>query len=226
MTAATLIRKLADTGIRVFVRGDKLHVEAKPGKITAEVRALLANRKADLIVELSGMRGRLLALADAEGLDAGIVRALPESELTATAAQCAAVEADQPGCGRELARTYLHMLATSAMMRAGRLPPDFDTPAMCRLCGSVWLPRSQVAMLDVLDGWPTAWGCPWCFVQPPEGHRIPRPRVTCGSCGYFLRDTVNPVESMGRCGINATIGTTWPHEERSCKTFKPKEPNR
>ncbi len=222
MSAATLIRKLADTGIRLSVTGDRLHVEAKPGTVTAEVRALLTNRKSDLIAELSGIRGHLLVLADAEGIDAGLVHALPESELTTTAEQCATAERESPGRGREFARQYLRMLATGAAMRAGSLPPGFDTPALCRHCGPVWLPRSQVAMLDVVNGWPRAYGCPWCFVHLPEGHRIPRPRVECANCQHYQPDAIKPEACMGRCGAGVP-GATWPHRSRTCATFKPKK---
>lgn len=169
------------------------------------------------------VRARLLALAESEYLDVALVRALPESELTATGEQCADAEREQPGRGRELARQYLHMLATSAMMREGRLPPDYDTPAMCRHCGPVWLPASQVECLDVVDGWPRALGCPWCFVKLPEGHRLPRPHVTCYGCQHYQPDRVNPAQGMGRCGAGVP-GVTWPHASRACATFKPKGP--
>jgi hypothetical protein len=170
------------------------------------------------------VRARLLVLAEAEGIDTELVRALPESELTTTGEQCAAVESESPGRGRELALQYLRLLATDAAMRAGRLPPDFDTPAMCRHCGPVWLPRSQVAMLDVVNGWPRALGCPWCFIHP-QGIRIPRPSVTCATCRHYQPDSVNPGEGMGRCGAGVP-GMTWPHQSRVCATFKPKEATR
>ncbi|HET8635772.1 MAG TPA: hypothetical protein VFL96_02895 [Acidobacteriaceae bacterium] len=221
MSAAHLIRQLADTGIRLSLRGDRLHVEAKPGTVTPSVRALLENRKADLISELGGMRGRLLALAEAEGIDPGIVHRLPESEIAAIADQCPGIEPKDGGQGRKRAIAYLRALATTAVMQAGRLPDGFDTPALCRRCGPVWLPRAQVAMLEVVNGWPRALGCPWCFVRLPGGRRIPRPRVACAQCRHYQPDPINP-QGMGRCEIDANNGgTNWPHEERTCKSFEP-----
>lgn len=170
------------------------------------------------------VRARLLVLAEGEGIDAGLVRALPESELTATGQQCAAVEAEQPGRGRELALQYLHTLATSATMRAGRLPPDFDTPAMCRHCGPVWLPASQVVMLDMVNGWPRALGCPWCFIRK-AGLYVPRPPVTCAECQHYQPDSVNPASGCGSCAIGMRqVGGGYPHRQRQCKAFQPKEP--
>lgn len=52
MNAAALIRHLAQAGIHVSANGDRLRVEAKPGTVTSEMRALLTNRKGDLLAEL------------------------------------------------------------------------------------------------------------------------------------------------------------------------------
>lgn len=118
-------------------------------------------------------RAHLLALAETEYLDAVLVRALPGPELAAIAEQLAGYDADKL---REALCVYLRTLAEDAVMRAGKLPPAYDTPAMCRHCGPIWLPRAQVAMLDVMDGSPTCWGCPWCFIHPSKGMDIPRPK--------------------------------------------------
>lgn len=175
-----------------------------------------------LIPDTTKVRAHLLALADADYLDAARVRALPESELAAIAEQLADYDADRL---RDALRVYLRTLAEDAEMRAGRLPPAYDTPALCRHCGPVWLPAPQVACLDVVDGWPVTYGCPWCFVHLPEGHRIPRPCVTCAECQHYQPDTINPAQGMGRCAIDANHGgTTWPHQSRTCATFNTKEP--
>lgn len=52
MNAAALIRQLAAAGVRVFPNGERLRVEAKPGAVTPVLRALIANRKTDLLAEL------------------------------------------------------------------------------------------------------------------------------------------------------------------------------
>lgn len=173
MNVRALIKRLAGDGIRLTAKGDRLHVVAPPGAVTDDLRALLANRKADLVAELTGLRATLLTLAEAECLDAGLVRALPESELTAIAEQLADYDANRL---REALTVYLRTLAEDTAMRAGELPPAYDTPAMCHHCGPVWLPGAQVAVLEVMDGWPTCWGCPWCFIHPGNGMKIPRPK--------------------------------------------------
>jgi len=52
MSTAALIRQLADAGIRLTPHGERLRVEAKPGAVTPQLRALIANRKSDLLAEL------------------------------------------------------------------------------------------------------------------------------------------------------------------------------
>lgn len=52
MNAAALIRHLAQAGIRLSPNGDRLRVEAKPGTVTSDLRAIIANRKSDLLAEL------------------------------------------------------------------------------------------------------------------------------------------------------------------------------
>lgn len=56
MSAAALIQRLADAGVRLSPNGDRLRVQAPPGAVTPELRALIANRKGDLLAELD--RGR------------------------------------------------------------------------------------------------------------------------------------------------------------------------
>ncbi|MBB6246183.1 hypothetical protein [Rhodanobacter sp. A1T4] len=59
---------------------------------------------------------------------------------------------------------------------AGRVPAG-DTAAMhCELCGPVWIHPSIAEVLPVVDHWPRALGCPWCFVRKAGGY-IPRPSV-------------------------------------------------
>ena len=52
MTAALLLHDLADAGIRVSSRGDKLRVSAAPGKLTEELKARLLREKPSLLAEL------------------------------------------------------------------------------------------------------------------------------------------------------------------------------
>ena len=52
MTAALLLRDLADVGIRVSSRGDKLCISAAPGKLTEALKARLLREKPALLAEL------------------------------------------------------------------------------------------------------------------------------------------------------------------------------
>jgi hypothetical protein len=44
----------------------------------------------------------------------------------------------------------------------------------CQQCGPVWIHPDIVAALPMVNGWPRALGCPWCFVRKAGGP-IPRP---------------------------------------------------
>lgn len=92
MTATAILSELAASGIRVEVRGDRLHVEAPPGAVTSELRSMLAAHKAAIIAALSaaidpadvaGLRAHLLALAADSGIPAAVVYALPADDVAA-----------------------------------------------------------------------------------------------------------------------------------------------
>ena len=111
---------------------------------------------------------------------------------------------------------YLAMLADTADRHAGRVPLD-DTAAMhCEHCGPVWIHPDIAAVLPVVDGWPRALGCPWCFVRKAGGY-IPRPPVTCEGCRHFTPDTINPAAGMGVCG--AGKGMHYPMQRHACAVF-------
>lgn len=82
MTAETLIDTLHEAGIRLAVNGDRLHVEAPPGRYNADLRARLIEHKPD-VLKLVAMRNRLLGIARTIGVPADIVNGLPASELRA-----------------------------------------------------------------------------------------------------------------------------------------------
>jgi hypothetical protein len=52
MTAQALLRDLEARGFAFEARGDKLHVSAPAGSLTAEVKSALSARKADLLAVL------------------------------------------------------------------------------------------------------------------------------------------------------------------------------
>lgn len=68
MTALELVAELAGAGVRLYVDGDLLRYEARPGAVTGPIRAKVAARRDELIVALS---------ATAAG--AGDVQVVPDS---------------------------------------------------------------------------------------------------------------------------------------------------
>lgn len=193
MTAATLIRELAGTGIRLSVTGDRLHVEAKPGTVTDDLRRLLAENKTDLLAALSA------SVADQTARLLAAIRAasLPDALLSASAPKSGelAVLSD------DALRAYVSTLADDAQRRAGRVPKDDTATLLCRSCGPVFVHPAIAAAMPTVAGIPRALGCPWCFVPNIQNNMaIPRPQVTCGTCRHFGRDKVNPSAGMGSCG--------------------------
>ncbi len=84
MTATALLADFHRSGIRLQARGDRLHVEAKPGTITYDLRRLLTKHKAELLAELAkptAMRARLHSIAADAGLPASVVDAIDADEL-------------------------------------------------------------------------------------------------------------------------------------------------
>lgn len=226
MTAAALIRDLADTGIRLSRRGDRLHVEAKRGTITAQVKDTLVAHKAELLAALNDdpiddLRARLLTIAQAEGIDAALVMGLPGSELAATAEQVAACD---PADHQNILRAYLHALQETAERMAGRVPHGETARALCRACGPVWVHPAVADAAPVIDGWPRLLGCAWCHVRH-AGKFVPRPLVQCGECQHFERDAINPAAGVGRCRLGREHHhgerMHYPHATRQCPRFTP-----
>lgn len=166
MSAATdLIEKLHLYGVRLEARGDHLHVEAPKGTVTPELRALLVNRKADLLAELGGTgpRARLLTAAAAEYADPDLIHHLPKEYLDAC-----------EGLPDNVLGAYVRALEDEAERMAGRVPRRETAAIMCVRCGPVWAPPEVAAALPVVKGMPRALGCPWCHVRK-KGMQIPRP---------------------------------------------------
>jgi TubC N-terminal docking domain len=106
VNAATIVADLHRAGIRLSCNGDRLHIEAKPGTITPEIRDRLAANKPELLAWLESpeaIRMRLLAIAQVEGIPTRFVQELPAGALV--------------GCDRysdELLGRWLHYRAASA----------------------------------------------------------------------------------------------------------------
>ena len=158
MTATAMIAELAHAGIHLSRNGDRLHVEAKPGTVTAAIRERLTTHKPDLLALLEAseaMRQRLLTLANAES-DVARIHRIPTDDL----AEC-------HDCTDDELRGYLRALDYSARMDAGQAPPGYTKACECSRCGPVLL-------------WPGApvhvTACPWCF-RHRAGKAIPRPSI-------------------------------------------------
>ncbi|MBS0213189.1 MAG: hypothetical protein JSR26_08445 [Proteobacteria bacterium] len=219
MNAAPLIRELNAAGIRLSATGDRLHVEAPAGAVTPEIRHRLAANKAGILTYLhqpatvadltdrNRMRAALLALADGLHLDRALVHRLTSVDL----ADCAGFPADA-------LRGYLLALDDSATRHAGKVPEGETAPIYCQHCGPVWTHPDVAAVLPVVDGWPRALGCRWCFIRKAGGY-IPRPLVTCDTCASFQPDTVNPGAGMGTCAC----GMHYPMQPHRCEQYQPKD---
>lgn len=170
MTAAAMIRDFADAGIRLSRNGDRLHVEAKPGTITDDLRRVLTDHKDDLLAALNDdpvtdLRATLLALATSEGIDAALVANLPDADVTACA-----------GLPKQTLLAYVRALADTAERIAGRVPRDESAVALCHGCGPVWVHPAVAAAAPKVQGMPHVLGCPWCLVRR-AGRVVPRPKI-------------------------------------------------
>lgn len=211
MNAGPLIRELNAAGIRLQVRGDRLHVDAPTGAVTPELRQRITSNKAELI-DLAGRqatRTRLLELVDRLGIDPAHVHLLPLLDVLAF-----------DGLGDEQLRAYLSMLDDTATRQAGKVPAGHDAAILCHRCGPVLVHPGMAAVLPVVNGWPRALGCPWCFIRKAGG-AIPRPRVTCASCACYRPDTINPAEAGGGC--SSGHGTRYPMQRHGCGNFTPRD---
>lgn len=123
------------------------------------------------IAAADAIRAYLMALATAESIELAHVHRLHDLDVAAYI-----------GLDAYQLAAYLFMLADTAGRHVGRVPLD-DTAAMhCEQCGPVWIHPDVAAVLPVVDGWPRALGCPWCFVRKAGG-TIPRPSLTGASVG-------------------------------------------
>lgn len=203
MTAVALLAEARAAGIRVTVRGDRLRIEAKPGAVSADMRARLAAGKLELVEALQDaeavMRGHLLNLADAEGVDAAHVHRLHADDLAAC-----------EGLDDATLRGYLRALETAARMDAGLVPDGYSHAVQCDGCGPVWLWAGAPLLVKA---------CPWCF-RRKAGKRIPRPQVTCGGCRHYLPDALNPEAGMGGCALGPGRAY-WPMGRHVCADMRP-----
>ncbi|MBB6243077.1 hypothetical protein [Rhodanobacter sp. MP1X3] len=193
-------------------RSDSLTKLTKPSCVSSvsDPSGNSANIGAAVLLDapaLKQLRARLLALAGANWIDAASIHRLHDLDVAA----CIGLDS------RQLAG-YLSLLEETAERHAGRVPAGHTAAIHCQLCGPVWAYPDVAAVLPVVDGWPRALGCPWCFVRKAGGY-IPRPPVACEGCRHFTPDTISPAAGMGACG--AGKGTQYPMQRRGCSHFHP-----
>lgn len=194
-TMATIATVHAPTPAKVAVSQESQHVVAK-------------SREPDTVA----IRSHLMELARVAFVDVALVEQLAHSFLR-----------DCDGMADGALRDLLCMLGEDADRRAGRVP-DGDTAVMiCPSCGPVYVHPSIATVLPIVDGWPRALGCQWCFISK-AGLPIPHPTVSCGTCRHFERDCINSAQGMGRCAVDAAQPQdppTYPATSRDCGSWRP-----
>jgi len=214
MNALAELQKRARTSANPANQGRERVVDSQDSQDSQRVEVekhfstpVLSAPLAPLADTLKPIRALLLALAAGVGMDVDHVHRLHDLDIAA----CADLDA------RQLA-ACLSMLADTADRHAGRVPLDDTAAIYCEQCGPVWIHPTIAEVLPVVDGWPRALGCPWCFVRK-AGDYIPRPPVACDGCRHFTPDTINPAAGIGACG--AGKGTHYPMQRRGCSHFDP-----
>ncbi len=168
----------------------------------------IAPAPAPLADTLKPLRAHLLALADRYGFDPSHIHRLHDLDVAA----CIGLDEAQQ-------RVFLELLDDTATRQAGRVPLDDTAAIHCERCGPVYVHPDIAAVLPVVNGWPRALGCPWCFIRKADGY-IPRPRVACDTCARFQPDTVNPAAGMGTCASGH--GMHYPMQHHGCGDYRPK----
>lgn len=160
MTPIRAMAELHDAGIRVDLNGDRLRLKPARGPIPPSLRQRIADHKPELVALLASAEGDTLGtlfdLLIDEGLPGTTVTALSVRDLRAC-----------DGLPRKALTAFLHALARSQQMAAGRVPVDWTRVIECAGCGPVLLwsdaPASVIA-------------CPWCWHRK-TGRAIPKPHA-------------------------------------------------
>lgn len=155
MSAADLLAELEAAGVVFEPRGDRLHVEAPRGVLTAERKRLLGEYKPSVLAVLS--RGDALlrrAVADTSWTVDDLWRALSHADR-------ADVDAGEVDADR--LRAFIGVVEERHAREAGVVPAHYTERAWCERCGSVWLWTAD-----------TVQGCTWCSNRL-NGRPIPRP---------------------------------------------------
>jgi hypothetical protein len=205
-----MIAELHDAGIRLSRNGDRLHVEAAPGILTADVRLHLIAHKAELLAALNNdPEARLHSTIRAQGLPDHI------------AALSDASPGDLDALSNDALAAYARALRDTELRRRGKVPADETAAALCLHCGPVWIAPEVADAAPKVNGWPRLLGCPWCHVPKDGVLAMPRPSTRCESCRYFKCDTVNPEGGAGRCMAGMNPARPWPKAQQDCARWNP-----
>lgn len=200
MSAVALLNEIRAAGIAVNVDGDRLHVEARHGTITPELRDRMKAHKPELVAILRA-RAHLLALAADEGIERVLVDRLDDADLRAAV-----------GLDDAALREWLRLRDDARIMAKGLVPWRWqgERAAICAGCGPVVLWPGAPAAVQA---------CPWCWHRR-RGVEPPRPSVACSDCKHFTHDAINPPAGAGRCGLGVA-GLHWPGEPIRCGQWAP-----
>jgi hypothetical protein len=147
------------------------------------------------------LRAALFKLADARAVDPAHVRGLDDDGLSLLASM------DLEGL-----RGYLRAAHDTATRQAGKVPAGDTAAISCVRCGPVFVHPAIAECLPVVDSWPRALGCPWCFICRVGGF-IPRPPVFGESAMRCAPDAINPVVGTGASGVGKCARhPTQPHK--------------
>jgi hypothetical protein len=122
-------------------------------------------RNNEALSEMSLLREKLANLADAQGIDPGLIENLGEDDVF----RCR----DLPSSALS---SYILALRDSGLRERGCVPADETARARCLRCGPVWVHPQVAAVAPAVNGWPLLLGCPWCHVRC-QGLPIPRPNT-------------------------------------------------
>jgi hypothetical protein len=210
MNAHALYVELETAGVHLTANGDRLRIRAPQGAVTESIRAKLTANKPALLKLLqsnSEQRLRLLAFANAEYLDSDVIERLDELDVVACA-----------GLSDECLIAYVRALHDGQQLELGKALPEDTARAMCRHCGPVFIHPSIAAIAPMIDDWPRVLGCRCCHVR--NRRAMPRPRVHCGDCKHFQRDSINPPAGAGHCIAQYDPAYPYPHSPRICGGWK------
>lgn len=135
-----------------------------------------------LLPSATATHGKLVRLAEAAGRDPALVERIPAADLP-----------DYAGMDNAELSALLSMLADDADRERGVVPPDDTAAIVCRSCGPVWVHPAIARVLPMVDGWPRALGCPWCFIRA-RGIGIPHPHAPYSD--HTHEATGSPIRSV------------------------------